>query len=69
MSIATVVEMIAQERSIGSSDDAIAALLRASNIEPPAGHYRWTRVAVRAAMTEEPDGREPDGTPRSGSMR
>lgn len=68
--IASVQELITQERSAGSTDDQIAALLRASrNIKPPEGHYRWSRVAVRAAMTEDPSGFLADGRPGSGTMR
>ena len=59
--IASVQELITQERSAGSTDDQIARLLRASNIHPPERHYRWTKIAVRAEMTEDASGYLPDG--------
>jgi hypothetical protein len=56
MAIASVTELVAQERRAGASDDDIARLLRASTIAPPDGHYRWTPVSVRALMGEDASG-------------
>ena len=36
--------------------DDIAILLRSSKIAPPQGHFRWTRVSVRAVVGEDPSG-------------
>ena len=63
MTIATVADLIQQERSAGSTDEQIATLLRSSCIEPPSGHYRWTQVAVRAAVNEDASGYLRDGRP------
>jgi hypothetical protein len=48
VSIATVRDLIEQERLAGASDLAIAALLRASSITPPMVHRSWTEAAVAA---------------------
>jgi hypothetical protein len=66
MSVATVVDVIRQERSAGQNDDQIAALLRVSRVAPPDAHHHWTRLAVRAVMGEDEAGFTPDGRPGTG---
>jgi hypothetical protein len=64
--IATVQELIRQERRAGASDQAIATLLRASRIKAPEGHHHWTRVSVRAAVGEDASGHRPRPRPCGG---
>lgn len=56
MTIASVAELVTQEREAGATDEQIAALLRASKIASPEGHHHWTRISVRVAVGEEPSG-------------
>ena len=61
MSIATVADIMAKERAAGSTDQSIACLLNASNLEPPTGHGHWNAVPVREVMGEDAAGFRPDG--------
>lgn len=49
MSIATVTDLVAQERSAGASDAEIVRLLNASRIKPPVGEH-WTVTKLEAAF-------------------
>ena len=43
--IATVSELVAQERTAGSTDADVVRLLNASSIEPPTGR-QWTEAML-----------------------
>jgi hypothetical protein len=51
--IASVQELVRQERSAGQSDDQIAALLRVSRVKPPEGFHHWSAVAIREGVMDE----------------
>ena len=64
--IASIREVIEQERAASATDDQIARLLSVSRLAPPDGFHHWSKVAVRAAMGEDPSGFMPDGRPGTG---
>ena len=64
--IASVQELIAQERGASSPDEQIARVLSVSRLPPPEGFHHWSKIAVRAAMGEDPSGFTPDGRPGTG---
>jgi len=57
MTVASVKELVEQERSAGATDDHIATLLEASRVPLPDGNWHhWTRIAVRAVVGEDASG-------------
>jgi hypothetical protein len=55
MALATVADLVAQERAAGSTDAQVVRLLNASRIRPPVGR-RWTVDKLLADFGPHPEG-------------
>lgn len=64
--IASVSELLEQERKAGSTDSEIATLLRVSRVATPKGFHHWSKLAVRAAVGEDASGFRSGGHPGLG---
>jgi hypothetical protein len=59
MAMASIAELVRQERAAGATDQQISALLRTSGVAPPEGFYVWSAVAIREAVMGEDAGGAP----------